>query len=317
VRIALLGLGVVLLSFTTSRTSLGYCRTTTCEPTYRCDEYPDDCCIRDEKTGCDTNGVPIAWPTSCVSYAIQKDGSSKENISAAELSSLVDQAFDTWLDTSCPNGISLTVENYGEVDCRLSEFNTKLANANIWMFRDSGWSTGDPSQGGDGFDSSALAVTTTNFHTKSGQLFDADVELNSDRVDFTLPGETTNFDLLSILTHEAGHFLGLDHSPHSEATMYYAYNPPSIEARSLDTDDEQGFCAAYPEDREIPNGSSCDPRRGFTKECKYDADPPKGACSFRPGPSPNSSMPGLAALALGAMAWTMRRSRANSNRAST
>jgi len=171
------------------------------------------------------------------------------------------------------------------VACRESEFNTKLGNANIWMFRDSGWQSGNAASGSDGFDSSALAVTVTNFNWKNGQLYDADVELNAEQVLFTLPGQTTHFDLLSIATHEAGHFLGLDHSPEIGATMFYAYNPPSIEERSLSEDDMAGLCAVYPTDRDIPGGGTCDPRRGFETECLYDAEPAGGGCSVSHGPT--------------------------------
>jgi hypothetical protein len=301
-------LGIALAIFTfTPGTALAYCRTTTCDPSLQCDESPDDCCMRDEH-GCDTNGLVLAWPTSCVSYAIQEDGSAKRGISAAELSTIVDQAFDTWMGVSCDAGLSLSVENYGEVACRESEFNTDLGNANIWMFRDSGWLSGSAASGSDGFDSSALAVTVTSFSRKNGQLYDADVELNADQVDFTLPDDTTNFDLLSIVTHEAGHFLGLDHSPVPEATMFYAYNPPSISARTLSDDDVAGLCSAYPTDREIPNGSSCDPRRGFETKCLYNEAPAKGGCTVQSGPSRSSSGAWLA-VAFGLSFWVARRTR--------
>jgi hypothetical protein len=251
-----------------------YCRTTTCDPNVSCSTEPEDCCIRDGN-GCDTNGIPLAWPTSCVSYAIQKDGSERLDISADELSTVVDQAFTTWTKTECSTGLSIAAENYGMVNCSTGEFNTELGNANVWIFRDSGWSTGNAVSGSEGFDASALAVTTTNFNWKNGQLYDADVELNSDQVAFTLPSQKPGFDLLSIVTHEAGHFLGLDHSIDQASTMFYAYAPPSIAARTLSPDDEQALCAAYPTDREIPGGSTCDPRRGFVKDCLYDA--PAGA----------------------------------------
>lgn len=266
------------------QTALAYCRTTTCDPDVSCTADPEACCMRDAK-GCDTNGIPLAWPTSCVSYAIQKDGSNVRSITAAQLSDVVDKAFASWTSSSCESGLSISVENYGEVACHESEFNTKLGNANIWMFRDSGWQSGNAASGSDGFDSSALAVTVTNFNWKNGQLYDADVELNAEQVDFTLPGENPRFDLLSIVTHEAGHFLGLDHSIEHGSTMFYAYNPPSIDERSLSDDDTAGLCAIYPTDRDIPGGGTCDPRRGFETECLYDAEPAGGGCSVASAPS--------------------------------
>jgi hypothetical protein len=304
-------LAALLLS---PRVSHAFCRTTTCDPEVSCNAEPEDCCIRNAQ-GCDTNGIPIAWPTTCVSYAIQKDGSAVRDITAEQLSTIVDQAFATWTETICETGLSIATENYGEVNCRTGEFNTQLANANVWMFRDTGWSTGNAVEGGDGFDASALAVTTTNFNWKNGQLYDADVELNADQVEFTLPDQRTQFDLLSIVTHEAGHFLGLDHSSDSDATMHYAYAPPSIAARSLSPDDEAGLCAAYPEDRDIPGGGTCDPRRGFVKDCLYDAPAAKkGGCSLAPVEQSSASL-GLISVGL-AFALLSRRGTLLSRRAS-
>lgn len=270
---------VASLALLSPKSALAYCRTTTCEPAWSCLDHPKDCCIRD-KNGCDTNGKPVAWPSSCTSFAVQKDGSTKRHITADELEALVEKAFSTWTDKPCPDGTdpSIHVENFGQAECGESEYNRCTGNANIWMFRDSNWS-GDPAGGGDdGFDASALAVTTVNFSVESALLYDADVELNSDQAAFTMPDETPMIDLESIVTHEAGHFLGFDHSPLEDATMYFSYQPGSIESRSLHADDQQAICAVYTPNRDRPAGESCDPRRGYSSECHPEDDEVKDSC---------------------------------------
>lgn len=267
----------VSLSLLVSSNAFGYCRTTTCEPSWSCAEYPEDCCIRDEN-GCDINGKPVIWPSSCVSFAIQKDGSTKRNITADELEALVLEAFSSWTSTACLGGTtpSIRVDNFGRAECGVSEYNSCTANANVWMFRDANWSGQQAGGGSDGFDSSALAVTTVNFAVSSAQLYDADVELNSDQAEFTMPNEPPKIDLKSIITHEAGHFLGLDHSPLEDATMYYSYQPGDVGARTLDSDDQKAICDVYTTAREKPAGDSCSPRRGYSTECHPEDDDVEG-----------------------------------------
>jgi hypothetical protein len=51
------------------------------------------------------------------------------------------------------------------------------------------------------------------------------------------------FDLQAILTHEAGHFLGLAHATDTNAIMYAYYQPGAIQ---LTSDDVDAICTVYP-----------------------------------------------------------------------
>ncbi len=281
---------------------LAFCRTTTCDGSKECPvsggQNGRPCCKR---FGCDDLGLPLYWPSSCVSYNIQEAGSKKLEISAETLSTLVDRAFSRWVGADCEGAsISLSVEARGQASCGAPEFNENddAGNANIWMFRD----TGEISQAEDkqivGVPSSALAVTTISFNDKTGAILDVDVELNSGSVKFTTTDEVgeIEFDLESVVTHEAGHFLGLGHSSTREAVMFSRYNPGSIDSRELGRDDIEGICAVYPTDREIPPlEATCEPRGGYATEC-YDA-----GCACRVGKGPDSPGGSKEALLLGAI----------------
>src|SRR5262249_48130098 len=54
------------------------------------------------------------------------------------------------------------------------------------------------------------------------------------------------FDLQSALTHEMGHFIGFDHSPDPESTMYFKAPSCEIKKRDLTDDDVLGLCTVYP-----------------------------------------------------------------------
>jgi hypothetical protein len=109
--------------------------------------------------------------------------------------------------------------------------------------------------------------------------------------------------LLSILTHEAGHFLGLAHSPLPNATMYAFYEQGTNDWRTLSDDDIAGICSIYPPDRAaLP----CDftPPGGFAPECALGVT--KGGCSLGRGGS-ESPTGWYAFLAFGFSLWARRR----------
>lgn len=246
-----------------------YCRTTICDERVSCAEDPDICCVRDQY-GCETNTRPISWPTSCVSYNVHEDGSDERDISAGKLASVVDEVFDQWLSADCEEGsLSLAVDYRGYAECGSPEYNEekKDRNANVWMFRDDGTDTGMSVSSGL---ADALAVTTVSFNPDSAQIYDVDVELLSAVADFTTSDSNVKIDLTSVVTHEAGHFLGLDHSHVVGATMAARYFPGQTETRSLEADDVAGICDVYPEDRSFPGGRTCEPRGKYSPKCEGD-----------------------------------------------
>ncbi len=100
--------------------------------------------------------------------------------------------------------------------------------------------------------------------------------------------EPNAVDLDSLLTHEAGHLLGLGHTRDPAATMYPGYELGSVELRTLAADDVAGVCSIYPPKRH-PSSTSCEPRHGFSDLCGADqpapgpevaADSSASGCSF-------------------------------------
>jgi hypothetical protein len=92
------------------------------------------------------------------------------------------------------------------------------------------------------------------------------VEINSFGQQISTSDQNVTADLESIVTHEAGHFLGLAHSQVPAATMYAAYSPHSINIRSLDADDEDAVCSLFPP-KGTPSCPAPEPRYGFSRFC--------------------------------------------------
>lgn len=98
------------------------------------------------------------------------------------------------------------------------------------------------------YGSSTLGLTTTSFFPQSGQMTDSDMELNNANVSwFSGTAVSGRFDIRSVVTHEAGHFLGLDHTPFNsgDAVMNPSVTPGATK-RTLRAIDEADVCNVYP-----------------------------------------------------------------------
>ncbi|KYF60180.1 protease, partial [Sorangium cellulosum] len=222
-----------------------YCRSNTCKV--------PELCLQDDLPRGDCK--PLRWTGDCIGFSIQEDAS--REVSYQQISEVVEAAFRTWQEAPCPGGGTpgLRVLNLGPVACGEVELNardgkTQLVdglvpgNANVVVFRDMDWlaTTGHTSE--------MLALTTVQFDKKTGDLWGADMEINSNLYDFSVGDDSAapREDLLSVVTHEAGHFLGLDHSLIGpEATMHYRYDRSDpLNFRTLHEDDIAAICQVYP-----------------------------------------------------------------------
>jgi hypothetical protein len=286
-------LAVGLLGLCLSSQAFGYCRTTTCAR----DDAPEECVPGTVVDNCQMVGLPLFWPNPCVSFSVQQDGSALRHISASEMQTLVARAFDTWLAVDCGGGRTpgIAVQTYPQVTCNEITYNTDGPNQNVWFFRDTDWPyTGDGDR--------TIAITMVTFNWKTGEIMDVDVELNSYARDFSTQTGQGDEDLLSVIQHESGHFLGLAHSSVAAATMYRFYSTGTT-MRTLDGDDAKGICTVYPP-AALEENCDAEPRHGFTTEC---SDPPeKGCCSVAAGKGPRRG--GLVAVLLpAAVLIVMRR----------
>jgi hypothetical protein len=171
---------------------------------------------------------------------------------------VTDASFLAWADLECATGFAtLAISKLADVACHAAEYNKDGSNANVVMFQDNRWNyTGE---------FNTLAKTTVTYDNDTGEILDADIELNHAFNEFTTTDDNVVYDLQSILTHEIGHFIGIDHSPDFYATMTPGYDQGSIELRSLETDDIDAVCAIYPPERQAI--CSPDPRGGLGDAC--------------------------------------------------
>jgi MYXO-CTERM domain-containing protein len=240
---------------------------------------------------------------------VQRDG--LPDLPANTFAELVERAFGTWSGADCGGAPPrFVVKRQPDAACAAPEYNVDinvdLGNANVVMFRDDDWPYPD---GAD-----VLGLTTITFDTQTGEIHDADIEINTHEFLFTWSDTGVSYDLLSTLVHETGHFLGVAHSDLAESVMNAKPMLGSTEHRELGADDVAAICAAYPPGvTEI--AATCSPvPHDFAPGCREELPEapeaePRG-CSV----SPASARGGLPAWIIALVAFALARRRRSARR---
>ncbi|HZQ93354.1 MAG TPA: matrixin family metalloprotease [Terriglobales bacterium] len=173
---------------------------------------------------------------------------------ASALPGLIQTAFNTW--TSAPNA-ALAVGRGPNSSATSGGFDPQSSsNINLICF---------VCQGDFSKDAETLAVTITTIENSPGgpdghggrtrfvgQILDADILFNPND-QFSTGGGGNGQDLLTVATHEIGHFLGLDHSGVVRAVMF-PFAPTVL--TTLSYDDVAGISALYPKPSpDVPTGT--------------------------------------------------------------
>lgn len=235
-RVASLALLASCALLASPRTARAFCRSTT-EPT------PAD--YRPEQAGCFTDGTTLFWRSSCLTYRVQ---SGVDGFPIALVEPIVEAAFAPWGAANATCTPSMSFSDGGSIDVvegQVARVFTDRQNENLIGFRTQSWPYGG---------SQELALTTLTFRADTGEIIDADMEVNAVDVSWSLADSppADGYDLRSALAHEAGHFIGIAHSPLRRAAMFASYAPGSTRQRTLDADDHEALCAAYPDEATRP-----------------------------------------------------------------
>ena len=203
-----------------------YCRTTTCDDVETC---------RTDRHGCRSEGVPLYWPGGKLTVWSSAEGSVIRGISGDVTERVVSEAFSSWMEATCESGFppGLEVETPGQIP----NLRATKDGINVVVFVDEEW----PHQ------AAAVALTTVTFVAGTGRIVQTDTEVNSANYGLGVGPSIHEVDFLAIMTHEAGHHLGLDHTDVVGATMQPETEGFGFETlSSLELDDEAGICAIYP-----------------------------------------------------------------------
>jgi hypothetical protein len=275
-------------------------------------------------------GRGIAWPTNCARLQLNL-GALPRTINRATFLRASREAVAVWgRGRLACSGLDLRIVASEEGEAAVG-----LDGTNRVMFRRNQWCKEPRADDEACYDPSALAITSTFAELLTGALLDADIEINAVNATWAdlggqADGSLVTHDLQNALTHEVGHFVGLDHTcwtpgtgpqlrddqgelvPNCLAadgavratTMFVSVAPGDLERRSLSEDDQRGVCELYP---------AAKVRSPFTCEATPPPQVVGGGCALAGGPAEGArgASAGLAAalLATTALAGRARRRR--------
>lgn len=213
---------------------------------------------------CVTDGVPLAWTRRCIGYAI--DGRDSLDLSLDQITEAVERSFASWTSVRCDGvPIDLEVSALGNSLCRDARFSERGGNVNTIAFVEN-WRERK-------LDPSAFALTTVWHNQRTGEILDADMQLNEQLGPWAIcpengcPEGARVVDLQNVLTHEIGHFFGMGHSEVNVATMAPTSTRGETSKRVLRTDDIEGFCTIYPPGS-LPAACDPTPNGGLALDCE-------------------------------------------------
>ena len=231
------------------------------------------------------DGAPARWASVCVPWWLQADGS--RDLPLEDVYDAVSRAFATWsaVPTTYPD-----LPGRGTTCFRRVGLASWPGPQNVVLFDNGPGTWPHPSR--------VVALTTVTIDDSTGAIVDADIELNGQDFHFATDGSPAAFDLQQVVTHEAGHVLGLDHTDVANAVMYPTSDPGrDLQRLMLHPDDIQGLEASHPLALAPPD-TACPPSREVTsadvaalEEPWCPARPQHGGCGAAPGPRGHATPP--------------------------
>jgi hypothetical protein len=223
-----------------------------------------------------------AQANRCIPYHVDADV--PELASEAGLA-LVQESFDVWSRPDCSD---LSLQYFGTTRQTFGFNPTRSDNQNVVT------AASTPAELAAFDDPFLLAITFASFSIETGEIFDADIVLNQTRfrfedvtsVDACLARPEPPFDLRNALVHEIGHFIGFDHTPDRDSTMFESAPECEINKRSLNPTDLDGLCSLYPSGQ---GSRTCVAPPSYELE-NGDPGPFRNQCGFEGGP-PNCTTP--------------------------
>lgn len=223
-----------------------FCRTTTVEPEAVMGPQP-----------CPSRGLPLFWPMRELSYTINQRG--LPDLGDDELRDALERSFGAWTEVHCDGErIDLSIDQIEEFTDQEPSSKELEPRANVVAYVPAEeWVEAN-------LDKRAFAITNLRFNARTGHILGADMLFNGAKDPFIVcpddgcDEDVIGTDLPNVVTHEAGHFLGLAHSDDPDSTMWYDATGTETDKRSLEADDRAGVCAIYGPDAVLgppPSGS--------------------------------------------------------------
>lgn len=205
------------------------------------------------KTG---QGKPMRWPAAAlaapITYTVDESGLGADGLQLGEVRAAIAAGLAAWQGVGCPPCHAAPLAN-GFADAGVAPAapvglgcagtdafgcSERVPDGNqlVFVHQQADWPYGW----------GVIAMTVVSARPQTGFIADADIAFNDAHFAFCATACTADrVQLEAVVRHEAGHFVGLDHSQDPAAVMYG--QPPKVIAKptAMSGDDEAGLCAAY------------------------------------------------------------------------
>lgn len=186
-----------------------------------------------------SGGDPLRWKADTMNVRLSTVA--PKELSLADVDSATKTGFQQWMAGGCVPAVTVS----GTTDATQGSVPTSIKgpadnvvvfinDAQKWLAR--------------GHTQEEIAVTIIANNPNTGEIVDADIEVNNAFFALTMAENPSvgQVDFVATMTHEIGHFYGLDHSGVLAATMSAKYDEtdPSSK-RSLEADDTTAVCELY------------------------------------------------------------------------
>lgn len=195
----------------------------------------------------------LYWSKRTITYWVNDKGCA--DVPLKDTMGAIKRSFFAWAGQSCTD----LFFNYGG-RARTTKSNMSLGKGekpdfkNMVIWREKAWPPAGVRDGSINKD--MVALTTLIYDTDTGEIVDADIDLNGFDYFWTATNDKTKAatDIQNAVTHEVGHLIGLAHSEKSSATMYGETPQGDMSKRDLDKDDIAALCFIYPFSNHSPTG---------------------------------------------------------------
>lgn len=188
----------------------------------------------------DSKKIPLRWQDKKIPVAFSKSFLNQNSVSEDEIQRAIKGSLAAWENVADIQFIQTwtddnSVSPLGKNGDGVNLITISQVSDNLLLF------SGDASDN---------AGRTRVFFNREGNITEADIVLNP-YARFSTDGSFGTYDLESVLTHEIGHLLGLEHSDILAATMFAeqgkngVYNLQSFSPRTLSADDISGIRSIY------------------------------------------------------------------------
>lgn len=174
------------------------------------------------------SGKNLAWASPNITWRLNTTGS--DDIDDDSFIPAIEHGFQVWEDVT---GSTLNFTRGADID----SVDPAPNSTHIVAFDEVNSSGYFPPGSG------IVAITPISFNTVNGTILDADILFNGSQFNFSTDGSPGTFDVQDVLTHEIGHFIGLDHSPQVSGSMWPFVSTTQWLHRSLTADEEAGAVA--------------------------------------------------------------------------